>query len=193
MGWQQNLCRACGLIFPSCLTKLQRIPINFFSRASGDRTGLFAKVVASAMNGGFLWSGDMAFPTWQNPCDWVTQCWNIALGKRMRPGLDDWLLGPVGEIGESADDFVARHAREHGWTVRRGDPDAGLIEPAADWGLPLNDDVADFYARTGAYAFEVRGSWKPVFGSLGYLVAEHSLSLWALPVYRMRYRILKRP
>ena len=113
----------------------------------------------------------MAIPTWQNPLDWITQCWNIALGSKVDADDATWLSGPVGEIGESPDEFIGRMARETNLMVRRNPPGSGLIESFDPWGIHVNPSVAGFYRRTSEYEFKVRSAWKPVFGSLGYLVA----------------------
>jgi len=114
----------------------------------------------------------MALPTWQNPLDWLTQCWNIALGKRARPVEDNWLIGPIGAVAEQAETFIDRLSSEKRLSIQRNEPGAGLIDSMAEWGIPLNSSVADFYTKTSDYDFEVSNSWKPVFGSLGYLVAK---------------------
>jgi|TARA_B110000495_G_C22946852_1_gene554347 hypothetical protein len=45
----------------------------------------------------------MALPESQNVLDWVTQLWNIALGRKVDADEDHWLLGPIGGIGGIAD------------------------------------------------------------------------------------------
>ena len=113
----------------------------------------------------------MAFPSIQNPLDWTTQCWNIAMGSRVNADDATWLAGPIGGIGETAEEFIERMARENNLAIRRNAPGTGLLESFDGWGMAVNARVADFYRRTSDYEFEVRSTWKPVFGSLGYLVA----------------------
>lgn len=112
----------------------------------------------------------MAFPSRQNPFDWFTQYWNIVLGDKVNAAADAWLTGPIGEISETAEQFMERLAREQGLTIRRNQPDAGLIETFDPWEIQVNAGVSDFYRSTSNYGFDVRSAWKPVFGSLGWLV-----------------------
>ena len=109
----------------------------------------------------------MAFPTWQNPLDWITQCWNIALGKKVNTQEDGWLVGPIGAIAETAEHFIERISSENNLRIQKNEPGSGLISDFADWNIPINSKVADFYRRTSEYDLEVQSSWKPVFGTLG--------------------------
>lgn len=113
----------------------------------------------------------MALPKIQNPLDWTTQAWNIALGRRLDPDADGWLLGPIGDIGGIADAFVARIAEEEDLIVRRNEPGAGLVETFEGLDGVINARIAAFYERTADYDLDVWTGWKPVFGSFGWLVA----------------------
>ncbi len=113
----------------------------------------------------------MAFPTRQDPRDWITQYWNIILGKRADAKEDSWLVGPIGSIKEDANQFIERIAGERGLYIERDTPGSGLVETLDDWGIPIRPAIADFYRRTTDYQLSVRTSWRPVFGSLGYVVA----------------------
>lgn len=113
----------------------------------------------------------MAFPVRQDLRDWVTQYWNILLGRRVDSKADAWLTGPIGAIGENAAGFVERVARERGLRIERGGAGAGLMESLEDWGAAVRPAIAQFYQRTADYRFSVRTSWRRVFGHLGYLVA----------------------
>jgi len=64
----------------------------------------------------------MALPKLQNPLDWTTQLWNIALGRKIDKAADGWLLGPIGNIGGIADKFVYRIAEQENFTVKRNEP-----------------------------------------------------------------------
>ncbi len=114
----------------------------------------------------------MAFPTKQNPLDWTTQYWNIVLGKRVDFDADTWLLGPMGRIEEEADRFVERMAKENKLVITRNLSHAGLVESMDEWPVSLSPKIRDFYLRTSDYELAVQSIWKPVFGSLGYLVAK---------------------
>lgn len=114
----------------------------------------------------------MAFPTKQDPRDWITQYWNILLGKKVDARKDAWLMGPIGAIGEDADRFIERIAEERGLRIERNLPGTGLVESLEDWGIPVSPGIADFYRRTTQYRLSVTTSWTPLFGHLGYLVAQ---------------------
>ena len=73
----------------------------------------------------------MALPAAQNPLDWTTQLWNIALGQRVNRKTDGWLLGPIGDIGGIADHYIERVATEQALTVRRNLPNSGLVHEFA--------------------------------------------------------------
>ncbi|MDQ2986361.1 MAG: hypothetical protein M3R13_06515 [Armatimonadota bacterium] len=114
----------------------------------------------------------MAFPKWQNPLDWLTQCCHIGLGRKVSPGMDEWLVGPVGLAGETASEFIERLAAEKRLTISRNAPGSGLLSQFENWGFPIDPNVADFYNHTIDYTFEVRSTWKPRFGVLGKLVSK---------------------
>jgi len=112
----------------------------------------------------------MAFPKRQNLFDWSTQLWNIVLGRRVVAGEDDWLVGPIGQIGSSAREFVQRIASENDLEIRTDAPGAGLLPGFEDWGFEINRKVAEFYHQTGSYKFLVRSLWEPNFGFAGELI-----------------------
>lgn len=108
----------------------------------------------------------MGFPALQHPLDWSTQWWNILLGRRVEEKEDGWLLGPIGVIGESPEQFVRRVAEEHGLRAREGLARGGLVEDVGAWGLLLAKGVAAFYRNTSEFELHARSLWKPGFGSL---------------------------
>lgn len=114
----------------------------------------------------------MAFPDRQNPLDWFTQFWNITLGKKVDHQQDAWLLGPIGKIAENSEQFIQRLATESGLSIQRDVIGVGLVDHFDGWGIPINASVREFYTKTSDYDLEVRSSWRPIFGSLGYLVAK---------------------
>ncbi len=113
----------------------------------------------------------MAFPKKQNALDWLTQYWNILLGRQLQPYHDDWLVGPIGRINENGDQFLDRLIKEQGLILDPGSAEDGLVESLSGWPTPIDPQIADFYQRTSAYDLTVHTSWKPLFLSLGYLVA----------------------
>ncbi|MCJ8331080.1 MAG: hypothetical protein HRT89_09265 [Lentisphaeria bacterium] len=112
----------------------------------------------------------MAFPKSQNPLDWLTQLWNIILGRRVNVDDDNWLLGPIGDIGGIADKFIARVAEEENLTIEINAPDSGLVDGFDDLAKSLNPKIEEFYKRTINFDLDVWTQWKPVFGSFGYIV-----------------------
>ena len=112
----------------------------------------------------------MALPKPQNPLDWTTQLWNIVLGRRVDVEVDRWLLGPIGDSGGIADKFIARVAEEEGLTIKRNSPGAGLVDGFDGLVNSVNTDIEDFYQRTSDFDLDVWTQWKPIFGSLGYIV-----------------------
>ena len=116
----------------------------------------------------------MAFPRLQAPQDWLSQCWNITVGRRIKSGNDDWLLGPTGNIGGIADHFIAGLAQSEGLTIHRNEKNAGLMDSFESFaGIEnLNRKIARFYQNTSDYDFDVWTQWKPIFGSFACLVAK---------------------
>ncbi len=112
----------------------------------------------------------MALPKLQNPLDWTTQLWNIALGKKIDTTADRWLLGPVGDIGGIADKFVYRIAEEENLTIKRNEPGSGLVEGFDGLTGLINPKIEAFYQRTIDFDLDAWTQWRPVFGSLGYIV-----------------------
>jgi len=112
----------------------------------------------------------MALPKAQNPLDWTTQLWNIALGKKVIHEEDEWLLGPIGDIGGIADRFVSRVAEQQNLHEKRNVEGSGLVDQFDALNGPLNPKIEDFYKRTMTYDLDAWTQWKPFFGSLGYLV-----------------------
>jgi len=112
----------------------------------------------------------VAFPKTQNPLDWTTQLWNIVLGRKVKEDEDGWLLGPIGDIGGIADKFITRVAGEENLTVKRNEPASGLTDGFEGLAFPINTDIEAFYKRTIDFNLDAWTQWKPVFGSLGYIV-----------------------
>lgn len=112
------------------------------------------------------------FPQKQNFFDWTTQCWNIALGKRVKSEAEAWLLGPIGAVNEGASQFIQRIAEENGLSIQRNKPGSGLLDSIDDWAIAISPKIKEFYRRTSDFELSVTMVWRPVFGTLGYLVAK---------------------
>ncbi len=112
----------------------------------------------------------MALPKFQNPFDWTTQLWNISLGKKVDIVKDEWLVGPIGEIGGIADRFIIKLADEKNLVIKRNEPGSGLVESFDELENSINPKIKTFYKKTINYDFDVWTQWKPIFGSFGYLV-----------------------
>jgi hypothetical protein len=113
----------------------------------------------------------VVFPKSQNPLDWITQWWNITLGKKVDSSVDNWLLGPIGDIGETAESFITKVAKEEGLSIQRNQTGSGLLDSFRSFDLEINPKIDAFYTRTSNFDFEVRGEWMPIFSVLGYLVS----------------------
>lgn len=111
------------------------------------------------------------FPTRQNPLDWATQYWNIALGRKVTLKADEWLLGPIGGVNEDVHQFVKRIADENGLIIERNIPGSGLLDCMDQWAGSMKPRIREFYKHTLDFDLSVHTSWRPGFGGLGYLVA----------------------
>ncbi|MCC5848250.1 MAG: hypothetical protein JJU29_09160 [Verrucomicrobia bacterium] len=114
----------------------------------------------------------MALPSRQHPLDWLTQYWNIALGKKVETVRDDWLVGPIGEKDENASRFLDRLAKTRDLRIDHDLSGSGLLENLDEWGVSVRPEIEKFYLKTSEYELMVQTVWRPVFGSLGYLVAK---------------------
>lgn len=111
----------------------------------------------------------MNLPKPQNPLDWLTQLWNILLGRKIDSELDSWLLGPIGKAGEFQEDFVRRLADESQYIGPRPDRNLGLLDVSDLKDLDIHPSVLDFYTNTGSYRLEVVARWRKGFSFLGRL------------------------
>ena len=66
--------------------------------------------------------------------------------------------------------FIARVAEEENLTIKRNEPASGLIDGFEGLAKPVNPDIEAFYKRTIDFDLDAWTQWKPVFGSLGYIV-----------------------
>lgn len=115
----------------------------------------------------------MALPYAQPWQDWFTQAWNIALGRRVQPAADLWLLGPRGEPGGIGERIVAQVAQKEALRVERDACDVGLIESFGAFGSlaeRLNPQITAFYRETSSYDFDVWTKWEFGWGMLARVV-----------------------
>ncbi len=99
----------------------------------------------------------MALPHPQAPQDWLTQAWNIALGRRMDASLDRWLMGPIGDTDGIHEKVIAEIACREGLSIDRANRSAGLMGDFS--GFPhvvdrVDPRIAEFYTATSAFDFE---------------------------------------
>lgn len=108
--------------------------------------------------------------------DWFTQQWVILWGKRIDPKNVPWLMGPFGDIGSIADEFINLLAEKEGLIIQRNATSKGLISSIqmlnfSDVELSkLSDKVIDFYENTSNYKLGFAVSWNPLFKVFGILV-----------------------
>lgn len=112
-----------------------------------------------------------ALPHPQNAADWVTQYWNIALGRPVDDVRDAWLLGPIGRPGENAETFMDRLATERGLRILRNKSGSGLLDDVHPFGPGVSAGIKAFYTRTSDFAVSARTRWSPLFSALGGLVS----------------------
>lgn len=115
----------------------------------------------------------MALPYLQPWQDWVTQAWNILLGRRVAAPSDDWLVGPFGEPGVHGEGIVAGLAAREGLTIDRERTPRGLVDSFAAFpGLAgaIRPEIVAFYTATSEYDFDVWSKWEPGWGFFGRLV-----------------------
>ena len=108
--------------------------------------------------------------------DWFTQQWIILWGKRIEPKDANWLVGPIGEIGIIADDFISKLAKDEGLIIKRGSNSQGLLPAINVLNLTdvelnrLSKNVISFYENTSNYKLDLALKWNPFFRVLGILV-----------------------
>ena len=112
----------------------------------------------------------MALPPPQNPFDWITQLGHMVIGRKVDEKQDDWLLGPIGAIGEKADAFIERIANEHALEIRKNEPGAGLIDSLSHLEFAVSPRIEAFYSRTSDFELDAWTEWKPFFKPFGFLV-----------------------
>lgn len=113
----------------------------------------------------------MGLPAKQNLLDWITQCWNIGLGKRVNLENDSWLIDPIGEIGETNDQYLERISLNEKLIVKKNEIGFGLIESFEYWPSRTNNQIKEFYRNTLAFEMSCQTSWKPGFATFGYLIS----------------------
>lgn len=112
------------------------------------------------------------FPHTQPVADWLTQYWNILLGRRVCATRDGWLLGPFGRPGGVGEAIIQQVAESEGLSVVRSAP-AGLMSSAsvfAEGGSEIHPDIAAFYTQTSEFTMDVWTKWEPIWGSFGRVV-----------------------
>jgi len=114
-----------------------------------------------------------ALPYPQSLPDWLTQYWNIALGRKAQVRRDSWLFGPMGEIGGVGEKIIEQIAKAEGLRVVRSASPAGLLPSADAFGAltrDLHPDIIAFYTQTSEFEMEAWTKWQPFWGAFGRLV-----------------------
>lgn len=118
----------------------------------------------------------LAYPV-QTFQDWFTQQWVIFWGQRIKPEVVPWLIGPFGNLGSIADDFVDYLAKEENLNVERNNTSHGLISSFKELKLSeqelarISQNIIDFYENTASYKLNLSVQWNPLFKIFGNLVA----------------------
>lgn len=112
----------------------------------------------------------------QNFQDWFTQQWAIFWGRRIKPIDVPWLMGPFGNLGAQADDFIQKIAKDEGLEIERNTSSKGLLPSMKDLNLSKEEferlfkNVADFYENTSGYELNFSVKWNPFFKFFGKLI-----------------------
>lgn len=116
-----------------------------------------------------------AYP-FQKLQDWITQQWVIFFGRKFDPKLEDWLIGPFGELGSIGNVFFERLARREGLQVNRNVSSRGIIASIEKLNLldedyaRLSNEVMDFYENTANYDLNFSVKWNSAFKFFGFLL-----------------------
>ena len=109
--------------------------------------------------------------------DWLTQRWVQLTGRPVDLTRERWLDGPVGDPEGIGADFFDRLAGANGLTVKRGDPNSGLL---SDFHLlagatfdphRVDPRVASFYERTASFELDAWAEWCGAFRPFGRMLA----------------------
>lgn len=117
----------------------------------------------------------LAYPK-QKFQDWFTQQWVILWGKKIDLENEPWLMGPFGDLGLIADDFVLQLAKKEGLIIGRDTTSQGIIPSIENLNLAedqlnkLSKRVIDFYENTSNYNLDFSVKWNPFFKFFGMLV-----------------------
>jgi hypothetical protein len=109
--------------------------------------------------------------------DWVTQRWVQLTGQYIDLGQNEWLEGPIGKPEGIGKDYFDEFANDTGLSIRKNDPQSGLIEDFSQLASPTFDaedvqpEVADFYEHTSSYDLDAWGEWCGLFRPFGMLLA----------------------
>lgn len=119
----------------------------------------------------------MAFASpFQKLQDWITQQWVIFSGRRIDPEKQSWLMGPIGNVGKIADNFIDSLAAEEGLIIERNTVAGGLIPSLHELNLPssgfsrISKNVISFYEHTASYELKLSVHWNRFFNIFGKLI-----------------------
>lgn len=119
----------------------------------------------------------MIFPkSNQKAQDWLTQQWNILLGKKIQPNDLHWLISPFGKTNIIADDFITELAEKEGLIIDKKNENVGLLNSIKDLKLTekestfLSQSIIDFYEKTSNYNLLILVKWNPFFQVFGKLL-----------------------
>jgi hypothetical protein len=114
--------------------------------------------------------------TMQKFQDWFTQQWVIFTGQPFNPFLEDWLIGPFGELNGIGENFIAQLAEKENLIVQRNLKSKGLLSSIKE--LNLNEQqlenlslkIINFYENTSNYELEFEVKWNSLFKPFGFVV-----------------------
>ncbi len=126
----------------------------------------------------------MHLPKKQNPFDWLTQLWNIVLGRKLEAESDSWLASPIGRANEYPDRFIERISRDLQRVPSNHSASRGLLTHEDLSDLNLNPRILDFYTRTSSFELEVEAHWRKGLTFLG---------IWASRLFTKRIEQFQLP
>ena len=101
--------------------------------------------------------------------DWITQKWVVLSGRKISKS-ENWLIGPFGLVGISADNYIDHLVEKEG--LIKFDKDINLINSindilTSDDANMLSKKVKYFYENTYKFSMSFTIHWNPIFQIFG--------------------------
>jgi hypothetical protein len=112
----------------------------------------------------------MNLPSPQPLQDWLTQLWNIQLGRKCTPEDETWLISPISETTEIGSNLITQIATRENLQIDETSVQVGLVnsfEKFTHLPYPIHPLIQDFYQRTSEYDMDVWTQWSRGFSVFG--------------------------